>query len=286
MRKFMVHSYLNDESHKNMPLISIVTPSFNQKEFIKDTLDSVAIQDYPNIEHLVIDGMSIDGTVDILRTLGETKRYRHMKWISETDRGQSEALNKGFRRAKGDIIGWLNSDDRYRPGCFEKVVQAFKNQPEVDIVYGDYTIVDKSGKLVKKRREIEFSRFILMYHRVLYIPTTATFFRRKIFEDKNYLIESFHYAMDSEFFMRIAGKKYCFKHLPVLLADFRLQPSSKTCSAPFMQQHEHDQIVLNSAPGLCRIKPMVLRRCLLSLLRLIAAFMRYSEKLLKGYYWK
>ena len=145
-----------------------------------------------------------------------------MIWLTEPDSGQSEALNKGFRQAKGEIIGWLNSDDRYRAGCFEQIVQAFADNPDADILYGDYLLVDEAGKTVKIRREIEFSAFILLYHRVLYIPTTATFFRRRVFEEKNWLDESLHYAMDLEFFIRLAARGYRFRHIPEILADFRV----------------------------------------------------------------
>src|SRR5271154_3223558 len=221
---------------KHSPLISVVTPSFNQREFIGEALASVQRQNHKNCEHLVIDGMSTDGTVDLLRSLAGDK---NIVWISEQDSGQSEALNKGFRRAKGEIIGWLNSDDRYRAGCFEHVVQAFEDNPEVDIIYGDYLTMDESGKVLKIRREIEFSAFILLYHRVLYIPTTATFFRRRIFDENNWLKENLQYAMDLEFFIRLSARGYRFKHLPEILAGFRIHPESKSCSFPDRQRREH-----------------------------------------------
>src|SRR5260370_17831500 len=178
---------------KHTPLISIVTPSFNQVSFIGEALESVRLQNTENYEHLVVDGLSTDGTVDLLRKQGRNRKQQNVFWISERDRGQSEALNKGFRQAKGEIIGWLNSDDRYRAGCFEQIVQAFEDNPEVDIFYGDYLMVDEMGKVVEIRREIEFSAFILLYHRILYIPTTATFFRRREFKELNCLIEHLQY---------------------------------------------------------------------------------------------
>src|SRR3981081_3138601 len=228
---------------KSTPLISIVTPSFNQARFIGDALESVRLQNNENCEHLVIDGMSTDGTVDLLRNQTATAKRQTMYWISEKDTGQSEALNKGFRRAKGEIIGWLNSDDRYRIGSFDHIVQAFEENPKVDIFYGDYVMVDETGKVLKIRREIEFNAFILLYHRILYIPTTATFFRRRIFEEGNGLDESLQYAMDLEFFIRLSGRGYRFRHIPQLLADFRMQPNSKTCSFPELQRAEHQQVV-------------------------------------------
>src|SRR5258706_13238871 len=166
---------------KYTPLISIVTPSFNQANYIGEALASVRLQNNENWEHLVIDGVSTDGTIDLLR--GQTKNgdQQKMFWLSEKDGGQSEALNKGFRRATGEIVGWLNSDDRYRAKCFERVVHAFEDNPDVDIIYGDYLIVDEAGKGLKIKREIEFNAFVFFYHRILYIPTTSKFFFPTIF---------------------------------------------------------------------------------------------------------
>jgi glycosyltransferase involved in cell wall biosynthesis len=270
----------------NSLLISVVTPSFNQAPFIGEALTSVQLQHYGNYEHLVIDGMSTDGTIDILCNQERGKEQSHMFWISERDSGQSEALNKGFRQAKGDIIGWLNSDDRYRSGCFECVAQAFDENPDIDIVYGDYLIINELGETIKVRREIEFNAFILRYHRVLYIPTTATFFRRRVFDENNWLDEALQYSMDLEFFIRLSDRGYRFMHISKLLADFRLHPNSKTCSSSHRQRTEHHQVVVAGAPILRRISSPYLRKAVFSLLRLMAGLKRYSEKLLRGYYFE
>ncbi len=269
---------------KYPPLISIVTPSRNQVRFIGEALQSVQLQSYANCEHLVIDGMSTDGTVDLLRGLTANREHQNVLWVSERDSGQSEALNKGFRQAKGEIIGWLNSDDRYRVGCFEHIVQAFEDNPGVDILYGDYLIVNESGEVLKIRREIEFNEFILQYHRILYIPTTATFFRRRVFEENNWLDEKLQYAMDLDFFIRLSARGYRFKHIPHFLADFRLQANSKTCSSPDRQRMEHQQVVFATTPILRCLKSPRLKGLVLALLRTIACVKRYSEKLLRGHY--
>jgi glycosyltransferase involved in cell wall biosynthesis len=270
----------------NSPAISVVTPSYNQAGYIGEALNSVQLQSCKNCEHLVIDGMSTDNTVDILSKQIRDKEQASLFWISERDSGQSEALNKGFRLAKGEIIGWLNSDDRYRAGCFEHVIQAFKDNPDVDIIYGDYLIVSESGEALQIRREIEFDAFILLYHRVLYIPTTASFFRRRIFEEDNWLDEELHYAMDLEFFIRLSARGYRFKHIPEILADFRLQPNSKTCGHPDRQRIERQRIVFAIAPILRQLTSPRLRRAMLLLLQSIASVKRYSEKMIKGYYWE
>jgi glycosyltransferase involved in cell wall biosynthesis len=271
---------------KHLPLISIVTPSFNQGRFIGEALASVQFQNYGNYEHLVIDGMSTDGSVDILRNLTAHGDRTNVHWSSERDNGQSEALNKGFRQARGEIVGWLNSDDRYRPGCFEHIVRVFETHPEVDILYGDYLIVDESGRPLQIRREIEFDAFILLYHRVLYIPTTATFFRRRVFEEGNWLDERLQYAMDLDLFIRLSARGYVFKHTSEVLADFRLQPNSKTCSYPERQRLEHEQVIFAAAPALRHLKSLPAKIGVLFLLRSLASVRRYSEKALRGYYWE
>jgi glycosyltransferase involved in cell wall biosynthesis len=271
---------------RDAPLISIVTPSFNQKSFIGEALESVRLQNNDYCEHLVIDGMSTDGTIGLLRDQATSEEHQNMFWISERDSGQSEALNKGSRRAKGEIVGWLNSDDRYRAGCFDHIIQAFEDNPEVDIIYGDYLIVDEVGRALEIRREIEFNAFLLFYHRILYIPTTATFFRRRIFEEGNWLDEKLQYAMDLEFFIRLSERGYRFKHLRQLLADFRLQPKSKTCISPDRQLLEHQQVVFATAPLLSRLKSARSRSLTLTLLHSVACVRRYSEKMLRGYYWE
>jgi glycosyltransferase involved in cell wall biosynthesis len=271
---------------KHSSLISIVTPSFNQADFIVEALESVRSQNADNYEHLVMDGMSTDGTVDLLRNHVARSEHKNIVWISERDTGQSEALNKGFQRAKGEIIGWLNSDDRYRPDCFEHVVRAFEENPDVDIVYGDYLMVDAVGTVLKIRREIEFNAFVLLYHRVLYIPTTATFFRRRVFDEGNWLDETLQYAMDLEFFIRLSERGYRFKHIPQLLADFRMQPNSKTCSYPDRQRMEHRKVIVAAAPIVRRLRNPRVRGLVLVLFGLLASIRRYWEKLCKGYYWE
>lgn len=265
-------------------MISVVTPSFNQGHFIREALESVRLQGYENYEHLVIDGASTDGTVGLLRDLATASGQ--VSWVSETDAGQSEALNKGFRRAKGEIIGWLNSDDRYLPGSFERIVTAFQENPQIDIIYGDYLMMDELGKPLQIRREIEFNAFVLLYHRVLYIPTTSTFFRRKIFEEGNWLDEELHYAMDLEFFIRLAARGYRFRHLPKLIAEFRLQPNSKSCTSPESHRMEHQQVVFATAPLLRHIDSPRARNVAMTILRSIACARRYSEKAFRGYYWE
>jgi glycosyltransferase involved in cell wall biosynthesis len=263
---------------------SIVTPSFNQGAFIEEALLSVSKQAVRNLEHWVIDGGSRDETVALLERYSARDDGKHLRWLSERDRGQTNALNKGFARATGDIIGWLNSDDRYREGCFRRVAEVFAQNPNVDVVYGDYTWINEQGGVFRIRREIDFNYFVLLYHRILYIPTTATFFRRRIFEEGNRLNEEWQYAMDFDFFLQLANRGYQYLHIPAVLADFRFQPSSKTCTAAHKQLEELDAIRRCYSPILHRLRTPLSRRVTLACLRSCAGALRYSEKLVRGYY--
>ncbi|HXY08601.1 MAG TPA: glycosyltransferase family 2 protein [Terriglobales bacterium] len=268
----------------NQTRISIVTPSYNQLQFIETTLRSVKQQHYDNLEHLVMDGASTDGSVQLLERLGALPDWSHLVWRSEPDGGQSDALNKGFRSATGDVIGWLNADDLYRPGCFDAVVRAFERYPGADVVYGDSTWIDERGTCLRIRREIDFSFFILAYHRVLYIPTTSTFFRRRVFDEGYFLDPQYHYAMDYDFLLRLAQAGYRFHHLPALLADFRLHPASKTRSQTPKFRREHNQITWKRSPLLNRLPPGIPLAVGTWGMRTLAAGLRYSTKLIHGHY--
>jgi glycosyltransferase involved in cell wall biosynthesis len=236
------------------------------------------------VQHIVVDGASTDGTVQILKRYTTAPGWEYLRWISEPDRGQSDALNKGLHMTQGDIIGWLNSDDRYRPACFQEVAMAFERYPTVDVLYGDYACINENNRLTQVRREIEFSHFILLYHRVLYIPSPATFFRRRIFDDGNLFDESLANDMDYEFFLSLAQKGYCFKHLPKLLADFRWHPESKSSTLSRLILQQHDLTAERYSRTLRKLRPGFPRRAVFLGLRALAAGLRYSEKLLRGYY--
>ena len=137
------------------PKISVVTPSFNQGRFIEDCIKSVLDQNYPNFEHIIVDNCSTDGTLEVL------KKYPHLKWIFETDKGQSDAINKGFRRSTGDIVAWLNSDDFYCENVFWKIVEIFLKNPQVFWIYGNSYFVDEKGKKITYKRALPFNIFIL-----------------------------------------------------------------------------------------------------------------------------
>lgn len=202
------------------PLVSVVTPSYNQVEFIEDTLRSVRRQTYENVEHVVVDGESDDGTLDVLESRTDEP---HFRYVSEPDEGQSDAINKGFDMVEGDIVGWLNSDDVFfDTRTVERVVEYFRRY-DADVIYGDMALIDADSDVVKVRCIPDFD-----YDRLLrgcFIEQPALFFRSNVLEDER-LDTSLEYVMDYEFWLRLA-QDYEFRHVDDVLAGDRNHPERK-----------------------------------------------------------
>ncbi len=180
------------------PLVTIVTPSYNQAPFLEWTLRSVLAQDYPHLEYIVVDGGSTDGSVDILRKYEKRLAW----WVSEPDRGQADALQKGFRRARGQILGWVNSDDMLAPGALAQVVEVFRRQPQVGVVAGEAFFIDSVGRPFRHYRPEAHSLEDLMAFRILCQP--AVFFRREVYEAVGGMDPSYHYLLDHHLWIRMA----------------------------------------------------------------------------------
>ncbi len=197
------------------PLVSVVTPSYNQGQFIEDTILSVKNQRYPNIEHIIVDGGSTDNTLDVLREYENTYK---MHWIFEPDDGQTDAINKGFAMVSGEIIGWLNSDDMYFDrDTISNVVTALLNRPDASVIYGHVALIDENNRILKLECFPQFK-----YRRMLrrdYVGQPATFFRRFVIESHK-LNARLQFAMDYEFWLRL-GKTYRFFCLNRILAADR-----------------------------------------------------------------
>ncbi len=207
-----------------LPLVSVVTPSLNQGRFIADTIESVLAQGYPHIEYLVVDGGSTDETLDVLRKYGN-----RLRWVSESDQGQSAAINKGWRQTEGEIVAWLNADDTYLPGAISRVVAFLQAHPEVDAVYGDCDYIDQAGRFLRRYPTRPYDYLDLVRNVVNYIPQPATFIRRRVLESVGYLDETLHYVMDFDYWLRL-GARHTLAYLPVRLATLRLHPEAKSVS--------------------------------------------------------
>lgn len=208
----------------SLPLVSIITPSYNQGRFLEATIRSVLEQDYPNLEYIVIDGASTDESVDILR------RYEdRLVWVSEKDQGQTDAINKGFARARGEILAWLNSDDIYRPGAVKDAVAYLQAHPEVGMVYGDASFIDEHGQEIGRfpARQTDYTRLRQGY---VHVPQQSSFFRASLWRKVGPLDPSFYFAMDYDLWVRLAAEAPLV-YLPRLWASFRLHGGAKTIAA-------------------------------------------------------
>lgn len=227
--------------------ISIITPSYNQGCFIKQTIDSVLSQNYPDLEYIICDGKSTDETVSILKSYGNK-----ITWISEKDNGQTDAINKGLRMATGDIVAYINSDDYYLPGTFEKIVQFFKKNSKAQWVTGDYQIINEKGKQIQQL-VVLYKRFLRLFptKNMLFftnvIAQPSTFWRRSLLKKTGLFNESLRYVMDYDFWLRN------IKHFPLSviyspLSVFRIHSLSKGGSQ-YQKQFNEELKVLELHTG-------------------------------------
>jgi glycosyltransferase involved in cell wall biosynthesis len=213
---------MREFSDMSLPRVSVVTPSFNQAEFLETTMRSVLNQDYPSFEYLLEDGGSTDGSVDIIRRYSPRLAY----WTSEPDCGQADAINRGFAKASGEILAWLNSDDAYEPGAVRAAGEAFRAHPEADALYGDCAYVDHTGALLTVFRAQPFD--LAAYLRTEgFIHQPTVFLRRRVLDRVGPLDPSFSLCLDYEYWLRMAVR--CrWLYLPRVLARFRVHPAAKS----------------------------------------------------------
>lgn len=239
---------------KRWPSISIVTPSYNQGQFIRQTIESVLGQNYPNLEYWVIDGGSTDDTVSILKSFGQK-----IKWLSEKDRGQTEAINKGLKKVSGEIVAYLNSDDVLLPGVLTKVATFFQQNPTAQWVSGDYFIIDETGR--------RYQSYVAWYKKILrfwptfstlavanYIVQPSTFWRRSLHDEVGWFNEQRRYCMDYDFWLRVM-KKYPLRTVSDQWSEFRIHRQSKGGADYRKQFAEEHQVVQHYTknPALLRL---------------------------------
>ncbi len=214
-----------------LPLVSIVTPSYNQGRFLRRTIESVLGQDYPRIEYVVFDGGSTDESLDILHSYGD-----RFSWRSEPDGGQAHAINKGIRQARGDILAYLNSDDVLLPGAIATVVAHFQRQPDSDLVYGNANWIDENDRVLGAYPTAPYN-----FERLLqdcFICQPAAFWRRGVTERVGLFDETLHYAMDYDYWMRIDRAGGILTPTLDFLASSRVHAQTKTLSARLKVYHE------------------------------------------------
>ena len=200
----------------NEPLFSIITPSYNYSKYIRECLDSVAAQEGVSFEHIIFDAGSTDGTLDIIR------EYPNVDLTVEPDSGMSEAINKGFRKARGKWVMWLNTDDRLLPGALAAVAEFAQRHREADVIHGAWNFINEKGESVKRYKSAPFSLRMMVY-RCCYIASTSLFLRRETTIRQGFLLnEKFKTVMDGEYYARLgmAGKKFVSFNTP--LAEFRV----------------------------------------------------------------
>jgi glycosyltransferase involved in cell wall biosynthesis len=228
------------------PRVTIVTPSYNQGEFIRATIESVLAQDYPELEYIVMDGGSTDQTAAIVAEYGS-----RLTWISEKDRGQAHAINKGFAMASGEIVAWVNSDDLLLPGAVQRAVRGFGSAPRgVGGIYGEGYLMDRQGRFKRRFPHTEpFNLWKLMYLSD-YILQQSTFFRRTAIAEIGWLDENLHYAMDWDLLIRL-GKRFGLHYIPEYLGALREYPEAKTFAGG-SRRIEEIRMVLERHTGLKR----------------------------------
>lgn len=211
---------------KELPRISIITPCYNRAGFIRHAIESVIAQDYPNYEHIVVDGASTDGTLEILA------EYPHLRVISEPDNGLYDAVNKGLKLAQGDLIGWLNSDDRYVAGAFHKVARAFQANPHVDMVCGDTVFIEedrhghsvKRNKLISRRPQFDIGALIEGYH------INAYFITPRLYRQVGTYNSAYRVVGDSDLLYRLSFYRPAMVHVEDVLYEMYIHERSLTKS--------------------------------------------------------
>ena len=209
--------------NRNIPLVSIISPSLNQAQFLEQCILSVKGQSYSRIEHIIIDGGSDDGTIDILKHF---EPEYNLRWISERDKGQSDAINKGFQLAKGEIFGWVNSDDTYLPGTVDTIAEYFMDHPTANWLYGDAYWIDKRGTVLSIYEAQEFVLKDLAI-KGMYIPQPTIFVRREVLDDVGLLDTDIHTTMDYDLCLRM-GRRFHGSYLPKILATRRFHLDAKS----------------------------------------------------------
>lgn len=238
------------------PKITIVTPSFNQGQYLEDALKSVLSQNYPNLEYLVMDGASRDGSVDIIKKYEKQLAY----WISAPDNGQSHAIHRGFERATGEILGWLNSDDVLMPDTLKKIARFWQEHPGCHFVCGDGQYMSADGNIEHFYVKAAAYAYddLLEFYNDKYLPQPSVFFSRQAYENVGGLDARWRYGLDLDLWLRLR-KDYPLYYLPQLLSKMRVHEESKTCKESVLFMRELRAIIQAHSAGSPRLKRTAVR---------------------------
>lgn len=254
------------------PKVSIITPSFNQGKFIEETIMSVLNQTYKNIEFIIVDGCSDDETSLILN------KYAHLIDIIliEKDNGQADAINKGIKRANGDLITWLNSDDTLTENSIENTVALF-NSSKANFIYGDVNLIDKDSKIISRLSGKQIYEPSVFYNLDLPIPQQGSIWKKEVNENIGFLFENLHYVLDRDFFLRICAN-YNVLYVPQVLGSFRQHFESKSVSLKESWINELPIMYLNLINGDLKDKSAILKKIILSSSLIHCVYISVSQK--------
>jgi glycosyltransferase involved in cell wall biosynthesis len=267
---------------ENQPLVSIITPSFNQAKYLTAAFRSVVSQNYPNIEYFIVDGGSTDGSADMIRSWAEEKNSRLKWWVSEKDKGQADAINKGFSKATGEIIAWLNSDDLYMKGTVEKAVAIFNAYPDVGLIFSDVFSIDADSRLINVMRYGDWDLRDMMAFNIIGQP--GVFMRKQALDETGYLDPAYHYLLDHHLWIRIASK-HKIKHVNDYFAAARFHSEAKNISQTEGFSKDAFRIVewMKSRPELSRFYGIDRRKILAGAFRFSARYLLDGGSNLKAF---
>ncbi len=259
------------EYEVKLPKITVITTCYNHAPYIEATLQSVINQGYPNLEYIVIEGGSSDNSQEII------ERYRDYltDFLIEPNTRQIDKLIEGFSRATGDILCMLNSDDVFEPGVLEEVAEFFLNNPQAQVVYGNYSWIDSKGNLMSRRKEIGFNRFIFMYD-VNYIPQPSTFWRRDLYEQVGGLTQDIDVALDTDLWIKFADVTSIY-HIPRFWSKYRIHPKQKSLNSNEKLSNEMSAIRKRYKQNEPKWSIIIKSK--------LAKLMRLTGKFLAGCYW-
>lgn len=243
------------------PKITVITPSFNQGHFLERTIQSVLNQNYPNLEYIIIDGGSKDGSVEIIQKYEQYLAY----WVSEEDHGQAHAINKGLKRATGDWVAWQNSDDIFYPDTLHALAGAVVKSPESTLIIGNMNLIDEHEQVINNLKYVRPTYRSLMAEGMV-LTNQAAFWRKSIHQSIGYLNENLHYGFDFEWFLRVL-KDGRATHVNQTWGGLRMHSQTKTARFQVLFDQEYAQVRNGSKPSLLELRTFQLRRLFLMLAR-------------------